>query len=230
MNWIHNFDLFLFDFDGLLVDTEPLHFKAYQTLCHQRGYHLPWELEKFLEISHSDGPALRQAIYTLFPSLYQEENDWEVLRKEKNVIYSHLIETTPLSLMPGVTSLLKTLDLHQKKRCVVTNSTQGQVALIQKNNPILETIPLWFTRESYLLAKPAPDGYLKALEQLHQDSDRVIGFEDSLKGYEALRQASVATPLLICPLDHPQLQLDQGKEPLHFPHLLAIPDTLTPLQ
>ncbi|MGD0665742.1 MAG: HAD hydrolase-like protein, partial [Rhabdochlamydiaceae bacterium] len=47
MDWTDKFDLFLFDFDGLLVDTEELHFKAYQMLCQGRGYKLPWDINRF---------------------------------------------------------------------------------------------------------------------------------------------------------------------------------------
>ncbi|CAM0117684.1 HAD family hydrolase [Rhabdochlamydiaceae symbiont of Dictyostelium giganteum] len=223
MDWIHNFDLFLFDFDGLLVDTEPLHFKAYQMMCQNRGYSLPWTLETFCAISHSDGPNLRNSIYELFPSLQKEAPNWETLRKEKNQAYFELIKTVPLSLMPGVTPLLEKLSHHQKKRCVVTNSTLEQVSFIRKNNPILDLIPLWFTRETYQEAKPSPDGYLKALQTLRQEGDRVIGFEDSLKGYEALKQANIKTPLLICPSNHPQLELTKAKGALHFSDFFAIP-------
>ena len=43
MNWISNYDLFLFDLDGLLVDTEKLHFEAYKRLCSRFGYELAWD-------------------------------------------------------------------------------------------------------------------------------------------------------------------------------------------
>ena len=64
--------------------------------------------------------------------------------------------------------------------------------------PVLKTVPLWLTRENYQNPKPAPDGYLKAIEMLEGKGGRTIGFEDSLKGLQSLHAAGV-DGVLICP-------------------------------
>ncbi len=81
--------------------------------------------------------------------------------------------------MPGVEELLKELIELKSKRAVVTNSTKEQIETIKELLPLLKSIPLWITREDYENPKPAPDGYLKAMEVLADSGDRVIGFEDS---------------------------------------------------
>ena len=93
--------------------------------------------------------------------------------------------------MPGVEKLLQYLQKKGVKRAVVTNSFKEQIDLIKKQIPILESIPLWVTREDYKSAKPEPDGYLKALELLEGQGDVAIGFEDTLRGYCALSGAKV---------------------------------------
>jgi beta-phosphoglucomutase len=204
MEWINNFDLFLFDFDGLLVDTEGLHYKAYKELCRRRGYMLPWDLSQYLHIAHSDTIGIRQGLQALFPELLKEA--WEDLYAEKKKIYETYLQSGELSLLPGVEPLLKELARLNKKRCVVTNSPLLQINLIKSQIPVLQTIPRWFTRETYDKPKPAPDGYLKALHELKAEGDHVIGFEDSIKGYASLKQAGVTTPILICPPTHYQLK------------------------
>jgi len=204
MKWIDNFDLFLFDFDGLLVDTESLHLEAYRQLCQNHGFTLDWTLDKFFDTAHMSSEGIRLELQRLFPKMTQE-TAWDILYSEKKKIYESLLQKGSLSLMPGVRPLLEALAQLEKKRCVVTNSTLTQTESIKRQIPLLQTIPHWFTRESYVNPKPAPDGYLKALEMLKAPGDRVIGFEDSMRGYESLKAAGVQTAVLICPASHPQL-------------------------
>ncbi len=219
MNWIQSFDLFLFDFDGLLVNTEEIHFAAFREMCRREGCELSWSLPQYLGAAHQSTSGLKQATVREFPGL---EKNWELHYNEKKKIYEELLEKETVSLLPGVETVLKTLDLERKKRCVVTNSTKDQVDVIKKKIPILATIPHWFTREDYSRPKPDPDGYLTALKTLGAPTDRTIGFEDSLRGFQALKGAGISLPVLICSPDHPQMREFQGT---HFPTLEAFLDT-----
>lgn len=221
MQWIQKYDLFLFDFDGLLVNTEELHFAAYREMCRRRGYDLKWTLSQFFQAAHFDSAGLKKAIYQEFPALFEQEPRWEVLYAEKKQSYEQLLEKGDLTLMPGVEEVLIALEKAGKKRCVVTNSAKVQIDLIKQKIPVLNTIPHWFTRENYKEPKPHPECYLMAMKQLGQPNDRVIGFEDSTRGLTALRDAGVPTRFLICPADHPQMS--QGSpEGIYFPSFNAI--------
>lgn len=219
-NWIDNFDLFLFDFDGLLVDTEELHHQAYKLLCQRRGYTLPWDMDRYVQIAHADATGIRKNILALFPQMLDES--WDLLYAEKKKIYESLLENGNLKLMPGVELLLRKLAQQDKKRCVVTNSTLVQTESIKSQIPSLNTIPRWFTRESYGNPKPAPDGYLKALQELKSEGDRVIGFEDSMRGYNSLKLAGVSSVVLICSSSHPQLQVPSQEKRLYVPSFVEI--------
>lgn len=204
--WTGSFDFFLFDFDGLLVDTEKLHFKAYVEMCRQRGFTLGWTLSEFFKRAHFSAEGLREGIYAQFPELYAQEPRWEILYAEKKRIYQRFLEEGHLELMPGVKSLLERLVQLEKKRCVVTNSFKGQVDEIKKHLPLLKTIPVWITRECYERPKPAPDGYQKALKLLGKEGERTIGFEDSMRGLRALLEAGIDHAVLVSSLDHPQME------------------------
>ena len=199
------FDLVLFDFDGLLVDTETLHFKAYERMCHNHGCPLDWDINQFFSVAHFDAKGIEKALYEKFPQLRTEEPRWEVLYEEKKQIYQKLIEEGALRLMPGVEPFLKALQDADIRRCVVTNSTRAQVNRVKERLPALQSIPLWITREDYVKPKPDPECYQKALALLARPGDRVIGFEDSVRGLTALQGAGVEG-VLICPPDHPQLK------------------------
>lgn len=224
MKWIEKFSLFLFDFDGLLVNSEHLHFQAYLEMCRRRGFSLSWDFYQFCLVAHYSSTGLRDTIYEELPELKVIEPDWKILYAEKKKIYEDLLEKGTLELLPGVERLLKALQKADKRRCVATNSFKAQVDAIQKQLPILGSIPVWITREDYENPKPRPDAYLEAIKRLGQPGDRLIGFEDSLRGIQALKQAGVP-PVLICPDLHPQLEDPALKGIPYFRSFEEIPET-----
>jgi beta-phosphoglucomutase len=226
MIWINQFDLFLFDFDGLLVNTEQLHFDAYIGMCRARGFILNWDFNRFCKAAHFESTGLRDAIYAEFPALYAQEPEWEVLYEEKKIAYLNCLKGGKLQLMPGVEPLLKALEQADIKRCVVTNSLKEQIDLIKACLPILQSIPHWITRECYDRSKPSPDAYLKAMELFKAPEDEVIGFEDTSKGLRALKAAGADVNVLICPSDHPQLETMPFQDFVHFTSFEEIPDNV----
>lgn len=198
MQWIHEFQLFLFDFDGLLVNTEELQFAAYVEMLKRRGISLGWSFEEYCLVAHKDALGLRDRIYVSFPELKAQEPEWDVLRDEKNGIYQEMLKMTQVQLMPGVETVLRALEKENRKRCVVTHSKEEQIRAIRKSLPVLDSIPVWITREHYKNPKPDPECYLKAIEMLAAPGDKVIGFEDSLRGWTALKGAG-AEAVLIAP-------------------------------
>ncbi len=218
LQWIHNFDLFLFDFDGLLVNTEHLHFQAYVNVFAKRGYHLKWSFQTFTRIAHIGGSSLQEAICGEFPDL--GAIGWEEIYLEKRREYLQLITRGKLELMPGVKPLLQQLEKENIRRCVVTHAMRDQVNLITPFLSILKTIPYWFTREEFGKGKPDPEGYLRAIQLLGKKGDRIIGFEDSVRGLKALA-ATPALPVLICEPHYPHLNtiLQEHKGAKHFPSL-----------
>lgn len=212
MDWIHRFQLFLFDFDGLLVNTEHLHYQAYVNMLAARGCFIDWDFSKFCTLAHLNADALKQQIYAEFPSL---EPDWKILYAEKKQIYFDLIASGKVELMPGVEPLLQALNKAGIQRCVVTNSLLEQIQLLRSQHPVLQTIPHWITREDYEKPKPDPECYLRAIQLYGKKGDRIIGFEDSIRGLQALEQTS-AQPVLICPNHHPLLDMVLSRGVLHF--------------
>ena len=215
MKWIENFQLFLFDLDGLLVDTENVHYEAYKEMLKKRGFDLKWDFFKFCEIAHFDENSLQKGVYCAFPDLFIKEPNWEILKKEKNIIFIDLLKTSKIKMLPGVESLLKELQYKNIKRCVVTNSFKIMTDLIRVKQPCLNTIPHWLTREDYLLPKPYPDGYLHAIKLYGKKGDKIIGFEDSLRGIKALQQTASIPVLINCFLDS-RLEDMVSKEVFHF--------------
>lgn len=220
MKWIREFQLFLFDFDGLLVNTEHLHYQSYVNMLARRGFQLNWSFAEFCELAHLNSTAVRDALYTIFPDL---DPNWELLYEEKKQAYQNLLLSGKVELMPGVEALLRELATAGIRRCVVTQSLLDHTRMIRNQLPILQTIPNWITREDYEKLKPDPEGYLRAIALYSHPGDRIIGFEDSLRGLQALQKTS-ALPVLICPPHYPLLEIASQGMVLHFESFEKIPE------
>lgn len=221
MSWILDYSPIFFDFDGLLVNTEHLHFQAYQKMLEKNGVSFPWDFPSFAAVAHKSSEGLCKLITSHAPTLVASKT-WEILYNEKKNEYAKLLETGSLDLMPGAQAVLKTVQTAKIPHAVVTNSTRKQTEIIREKIPALNNILYWITREDYENPKPAPDAYLKAIEVLGK-SEKMLGFEDALRGIRALEGALI-TPVLVCPLDHPQMA-DVSKDSLHYyPSLTSLFD------
>jgi HAD superfamily hydrolase (TIGR01509 family) len=219
MKWIRDFQLFLFDFDGLLVNTEHLHYQAYVNMLARRGYTVDWSFLRFCELAHYNADALREQIYVEFPDI---EPNWDILYGEKKRLYFELLTSGKVELMPGVEKLLRALEKEKIRRCVATNSLLEQIQLLRSQHAVLKTIPHWITREDYANPKPHPECYLRAIQLYGKAGDKIIGFEDSVRGLQALRQTP-ALPVLICPSHHPLLEIATEGGVVHFESFEDIP-------
>jgi HAD superfamily hydrolase (TIGR01509 family) len=216
---IDGYGLVLFDFDGLLVNTEELHYRAYQQLCSRHGVELGWNFAEYCGYAHRDATALRDALQARF-ELFA---DWAPFYEEKCALYREILLGGHVSLMPGVERLLKALEERGVERAVVTHSRLEQISLIREQQPLLDSIPHWLTREDYSTPKPSPECYQAAIDRLAGPEDRVIGFEDTPRGVQALR-GTRADAVMVCAPDYPLLQegLDLGARHLtSMQHALA---------
>jgi beta-phosphoglucomutase len=224
MDWVQDFQLFLFDFDGILVNTEDLHYQAYQRMCRGRGCELPWDFPRYCQAAHFEATGLRDQIYTELPQLKEKEPDWSILYEEKKAAYVDLVNEGAVTLMPGVEKLLRILETTGKKRCVVTHSPEKHVSLLRKQHPILDSIPHWFTREHYSKPKPDPQCYLMAIEQLSEKGDHIIGFEDTPRGLQALQNVP-AQAAFITNIHYPTMNEFLKQDTWHFTNFPEVTNT-----
>lgn len=219
--WLDDFDFFFFDFDGLLVNTEHLHHLAYKKMVEDFGFSLDWDFPTYCKYGHKSTEALRDAVYAAVPGLKEKESDWEKIRQKKIAIYERFIRSNELQLMPGVEQILDYLKEKKKLSCVVTNSPQNHIEIIKELLPKLKEIPYWITRADYQRPKPDPQGYEIGIEKFTKAHDRLVGFEDTIKGLSAMEKTSIF-PVLICSDDHPGLEEVNKEKVTHFPSLLSV--------
>ncbi len=203
MDWIHHYQLFLFDFDGLLADTEKLHFLAYKYTCTNRGLTLNWNERQYAQLATFCANGLKRELTSRYPELLKK---WDEFYLEKKNTYAKILLEQGTELMPGVADLLEALADADIPRCVVTHSPKDHMKLIRKQHPILETIPNWITREDYSKPKPDPECYQLAIARFAKPGDKVVGFEDSPRGLKALTGTSAKAFLVTTLVEKPELE------------------------
>lgn len=214
---ILKYDLFLFDLDGLLVDTEALHYKAYQKMCLDRGLTLSWDFKTYCSKAHVGSEFLKKGVYEELPELYRQEPNWGVLHAEKQKAFLSVLAKEGVALMPGVEKVLRFLFSHQKKCCVVTHSPSALTEEIKKAHSVLSSIPHWVTREMYENPKPSPDAYQMALKLHSSSCDQVIGFEDTLRGFNALTAAGIEAIVISSLLTEDMISILKEKKAVYYP-------------
>lgn len=222
MSWIRKYQLFLFDLDGLLVNTEEIHFQAYQRALLKRGIRLNWDFKKYCSYAHYTSEGVKERLYHEFPALGTIESSWNALYADKKAAMVDMLHEGAIHPMPGVENFLMILQNESVSRCVVTHSSDELVSVIRRKNPILNTIPNWITREHYTRPKPDPECYLKAIQTRAKADSNVIGFEDTPRGIEALLKTR-ASPVLISEIPYPEIPSFITKGALHFPSFQSIP-------
>lgn len=215
---MNSFQLYMFDFDGVLVDTEKAHYEAYRRMCEGKGVALSWDFPAYCLHAHYSNEGIRIGLQKDHPELFEQEPDWNILYAEKSRAILDVYEEGAIQLMPGVEKLLQELDEQKIMRCVVTHSSEQLVSMLRNQHPQLNTIPHWITREDYSKPKPDPECYQTAMHRLLPLGGKAIGFEDSIRGVRALMDSG-AEACLVTTMLYPEIPglVQQGMR--HIPTL-----------
>jgi len=192
------YEAILFDFDGVLADSEPVHFECWQEIVQTFGLDLDWKTYCEQGIGISDRKLLGFLCDRADPPLDVELLVAEFPRK-KDLFRARMLERQPFST--EVFELLP--ELRDYQLAVVTSSGQTEV------EPVLEQAGLrnFFHAVVYggdvKQHKPAPDPYLLAVEKLGVRS--ALAVEDSNAGETSARAAGLDVLRVGTPPEMPAL-------------------------
>lgn len=173
-----NSHAFIFDMDGVLVDSNPYHKIALNEFCGRYGYHLTDEqlLNKVY------GRTNKEWLTNLFGKL-TEEKVYQYA-EEKEAIYRTLFEGD-IKPVKGLVSFLDLLDYHKIPRAIGTSAPQSNVDFTLSKTNTTKYFETILKDSDIEHSKPNPEIYLKAAERLGFAPEKCIVFEDSLSGVKA---------------------------------------------
>ena len=181
----------LFDMDGLLIDTEDLHMRAFARTATQLG--LPSQPKDYaVWIGKSSGRLAEWLHERVTPKVSAHE----ILCLEQEAFAEILLHEKPLPL-PGVSDMLDACEAAKLWRGLVSSSVYEQVRLTMevvlthlRRPPALEaTFHAITTGDRVQRLKPAPDPYLRTADLLGLAPGECLVFEDSPAGVASARAA-----------------------------------------
>lgn len=163
----------LFDFDGVVMDTET----QYTLFWNEIGEKYFPQYPEFGRIIK--GQTLTRIYDTYFP-------DMEEVRQKITDSLNLFEKEMHYDFIPGVVDFMKNLREHGVKMAIVTSSNQMKMANVYRAHPELkELVDYILTAERVKHSKPAPDCFLLGADILGTVPENCVVFEDSFHGLEA---------------------------------------------
>ncbi|CAD6204546.1 unnamed protein product [Miscanthus lutarioriparius] len=172
----------LFDIDGTLCDSDPIHFCAFRDLLQQVGFNDGVPItEEFYSATISGGhnDDLARA---LFPDMDHQKA--MQFMDEKEALFRKLAPGQ-LKALDGLHELCGWIEGRNLKRAAVTNAPRANAKLMLSLLGLTDFFPVLVIGSECDRAKPFPDPYLKALQLIDPSPEHTFIFEDSASGVRA---------------------------------------------
>ena len=187
-----DFRAYLFDCDGTIVDSMPLHYIAWKKALAE--WNCPFEEELF----YSWGGRPVREIITALNEMHGLAMPVNSVAKRKESLYFELEDQ--LKAIPDVIEHIEAKHGHIPL-AVVSGSRRTSVLHSLSALGLVEKFDVLVCAEDYARGKPAPDCFLKAAEQLGIAPEDCLVFEDTEMGIEAAKAAGMSWVRVPAPLE-----------------------------
>ena len=176
----------IFDFDGLILDTEWPEYQNWQEIYRAHGTELPIEMW-----AHAVGGGFTEEFepFAYLERLIGKAVDRETLHAEKRQRDADLIAIQPV--LPGIESMLRDAKRLGLKTAIASSSSFAWVGGHVERLGLLNFFDVFRTRDDVTNIKPDPELFLAACDALKVTSDEAIVFEDSPNGVLAAHRAGI---------------------------------------
>jgi len=188
----------LFDFNGVIIDDEPLQMAAYQDVLREQGIELT-ESDYYGALGMDDKTFVRAAFERAKQTL--TDDVLKIVLAAKGVRHRQFIEDE-LPLFPGVVTFLKAAS-RQFSLGLASMASPNEIQYVLERSRLLNLFSVIVTAEDVNVCKPAPDCYLTALKRLNEKrvgegrqplpARECLVIEDSPPGIESGREAGMRT-------------------------------------
>lgn len=185
---IDDYDVFIFDFDGTIMDTEKYHYKTYLKVLNDYDSKIHLSNDEYFKLSHELDRSNFENIFKDFTiNVYEKKAEcyYKIIMDDKN----------KLNYIGNIDKFINKLKKKNKKTVIVTNSSITSINIIKKMYPLLNEFDKIYTKEDFTHKKPNPECYFTVADIYK--NERMIGFEDSHPGIHALTQVKTIKPIHI---------------------------------
>lgn len=176
----------LFDMDGVIVDTEPLHRKAYYTMFNE------FDLEISEELYHSFTGQSTKNICKRICNEFNLKHDPLNLELSKRQHFNDLFDTDEsLQLLDGVLDLIKDYHHHGLTLVLASSATLGTINRVFKRFDLDQYFIAKLSGADLKVSKPHPEIFLKAAQTASERPENCMVIEDSTNGIQAAKSAGI---------------------------------------
>ena len=174
----------LFDFDGVIADTENHHIAAWQRTLAALGWQVPDEVA-----ARSAEEDDREFLSNLLAAQDITDGDVEGWVRKKQVLTVRMLRDAP-RVYPGVQELIQTLR-GRVRLAVVSGTWRENVEAVLSASGLLAAFDVIIGKEDVAAVKPDPEAYILALSRLEFSAGETVAIEDSPTGLAAARAAGI---------------------------------------
>ncbi|MCV9385892.1 HAD family hydrolase [Reichenbachiella ulvae] len=175
----------IFDMDGVIIDSEPISQKVVHEMAMARGVDLPDQI-------HRDYVGAKTSTkWAFIVESYGWKDDVMRLTAESDDRYLELIKTSELNPIDGVLELMEAIYQMNKKMIVASSASRYNIRLVLDKFGLSNYFDQFVSSEDVKHAKPNPDIFLKAAQQLKSRPDECLVIEDSKNGVLAAKSAGM---------------------------------------
>lgn len=176
----------IFDMDGVIVDTEPLHKKAYYQHFGELGIEVDAEL-----FSRFTGKSTRN-VYQMIKEIFKIDTDVEALIQRKRTIFYGLFDSDPaLQLLDGVEDLVKNLHSANFQLILASSAAKSTINRVFKRFDLFPYFSYLVSGEDFPESKPNPAIFIEAQRLSGNVKTSCIIIEDSTNGILAANRADI---------------------------------------
>ncbi len=180
----------VFDMDGLMLDTEPIYKRAWQSGCSELGYDL--SDVTYTTLVGRPTPACEQVLRDTFGAAFP----LDAFRDRWPSLWRVMATTDGIQPKVGLLPFLEFLRDRGVPTAVATSSEAPFTEFSLGRAGLLGAFQVVVTGDQIERGKPAPDIYLEAAKQLGVEPDSCIALEDSEAGAVAASTAGMLTLLV----------------------------------
>lgn len=179
----------IFDFDGVIIDSEALHHKMFNKIFEPYNIEISWEDYQGLYIGYNDENTIR----TVFKKNRKRLNKKIIqkLIKTKAKVFEKAILNKEAKIFPGAVELIKSIPFHVRLG-LCTGALQSDINPVLTGLKIKNVFKSIVTAEDTKKSKPYPDPYNLVIEQLGiKDPSTIVAIEDTPSGILSAKSAGM---------------------------------------
>ncbi len=178
---------FIFDLDGVIVDTAKYHFLAWKKLANSIGVDFSEEQNEHLK-GISRVRSLEKILEWGNKTL-SEDKFMELMARKNNDYLSYIDKMDETEILPDVTKILEYL--KQQNQPIALGSASKNARAILKRVKLIEQFGAIVDGNDVTKAKPNPEVFLNAANALQINAEDSVVFEDSVAGIKAANIANM---------------------------------------